>query len=191
MHLPRLVLLALLLPALAGLSAPARAAGPHGTGLWLHVAVDEQDGEGSTVRVTLPLTLVEGVLPFLNGDHSGHLRVSDVDDLDLRQAWEAARSAPKGRFIEIPTKGKGTLHVAHLDDQLVFRALDEDSVVHVRVPWKVAEKLAATSSDGTVDVDLPALVRALREFGPGELLTAEATDSTIRLWIDEKSGDVD
>jgi len=197
MHfLPRRAAFALLMVAIAALggSAPALArSGEHD--LWLHVAVDEQDRDGAQVRVTLPLALVEGVLPFLAGNSvgKGHLRLSDVevDDLDLRRAWETARSAPEGRFVEIETKGEGTLHVARQDGQLRFRARDDDSEVNVRMPWKVAEQLAAAGGKGEVDLDLKALVRALRDFGPGELVTAEAEDSSIRLWIDRESGDDD
>jgi len=192
MHFPRRAAFALLLlaAAFAGHS-PARAAG--NGDLWLHVAVDNQDRDGAQVRVTLPLALVEGVIPFLEGNRvgKGHLRVSDVDDLDLRQAWEAARSAPEGRFVEVPTKGTGTLHVDRQDGQLVLRARDDDSEVHVRMPWKVAEQLAAAGGDGTHDLDLRVLVGALRDFGPGELVTAEAEDALIRLWIDKESGDGD
>ena len=190
MHLPRRAAFALLCFTAAGSSAPALSAGPGGKGLWLHVAVDEQDREGAQVRVTIPLALVEGVLPFLNDQVGrGHLQVSEVDDVDLRHAWAAARSAPEGQFVEIPTKGDGTLHVARQHGQLVFRARDDDSEVHVRMPWKVAEQLAVASGDGTVDFDLRAMVRALREFGPGDLVTAEDRNSSIRLWIDEESSD--
>jgi hypothetical protein len=195
MHFPRLAVLApfalsALLLSAAGHSS-AQAAGH--SDLWLHVAVDNRDRDEAKVRVTLPLALVEGVIPFLEGNRvgKGHLRVSDVDDLDLRQAWEAARSAREGRFVEVPTKGAGTLHVARQDGQLVLRARDDDSEVHVRMPWKVAEQLAAAGGDGTVDLDLRVLVRALRDFGPGELVTAEAEDASIRLWIDKESGDDD
>ncbi|HWN80963.1 MAG TPA: hypothetical protein VNM87_02600 [Candidatus Udaeobacter sp.] len=189
MPFPRPATFAFIVLTLVGLPALGSAAGQND--LWLHVTVDDQDGGGSQVRVNLPLALVEGVLPLLDGDHKGHFRVSDVDDVDLRRAWDAARKAPEGQFVEIPTHGEGTLHVAHLDGQLVFRALDDDSQVHVRVPWKVAEQLAAASHGGEADFDIHAMVRALRQFGPGELVRAEDQQSTIRLWIDAESGNAD
>jgi hypothetical protein len=174
---------------LPGLGLAARR---HPTDLWLHVSVHEQDAEAK-VLVTLPLGLVEGVLPLLQGDKvaRGRIQVSDIDGSDLRRAWDLAHSAPEGTFIDIPTDGEGTLAVARLDGRLVFRADDDNSRVRVRMPLEVAEKLLQASDREQAEFDLAGLVRALRTFGPGELVAAEDGESRIRIWIDRNHGDDD
>jgi hypothetical protein len=189
MRFAALVSLAIALAALSLEPEPARAARPHPSDLWLHVEVQERDAEAE-VLITLPLGLVEGVLPLLDGDHlsRGRIRVSEVDGQDLREALKAARSSPEGKFVDIPTCGDGRLEVARMDGQLVFRARDEDDVARVRIPLAVADRLLGTSDRQSGEVDLAGMVRALREFGPGELVTAEDSASSVRIWIDRDHG---
>jgi hypothetical protein len=189
----RLLALALALATLAGTAGSGQAAKRRPSDLWLHISVHEEDAE-ARVLVTVPLGLVEGVLPFLQGDKvaRGRIQMSDVDGADLREAWDLAHSAPEGTYVPVPTRGDGKLAVTRNDGQLVFKAVDDDSEVRIRMPLTVAKRLVAVSDEGeTAEVDLASLLRALREFGPGELLAAEDGESLVRIWIDRDQGESD
>ncbi|MBD3868690.1 MAG: hypothetical protein IFK94_11245, partial [Acidobacteria bacterium] len=52
---------------------------------WIHVKVDSASGEGETVRVNIPFSLVETVLPMVDADplKHGKLHIDELDDLDI------------------------------------------------------------------------------------------------------------
>jgi hypothetical protein len=174
----------------AGLAVPRPGLAASSTSdLWIHVAVHDQ-GE-TKVHLTLPLGLVEGLLPLLEGDHDGKLRItaSDMDDIDLKELWAAAHSVPEGEWVPVRAKhSHEEIQVARKDGQLVIRAKDhDDSQVRVRIPLSVAERLVALSEQGTTEVHLDKVMKALRNFGAGELVTAEDGKSSVRVWIDHET----
>jgi hypothetical protein len=194
------VLMAILL--LAAVPPRALAAGSTADDLWLHMTVEETDGEEVRIRVNFPLRFAEALLPLMNGGnlHRGRVRI-DIDDSDmgandLVAAWRAVKEAREGQFVEIhPARGdRGDdddeqVEAARVGDTLVLRARDTDSRAQIRVPMRVAETLveAAVDSDAddSAEIDVAALLRDMREIGPGELVTATDGESHVRIWIDD------
>ena len=196
------LLAALLLGAvfLTTLPALARGAGKVSKeDLWVHVAVEEPDGEEIRIRINFPLRYAEKLLPLMNNGkvHQGRVRI-DIDDSDmgaddLLAAWRAVKEAREGQFVPIDPPDRRSrdeqVEAARVGETLVIRARDEDSRAQIRLPMRVAEMLveaaADTDRDDTAELDLAAIVRDMREIGPGEIVTATDGDSLVRIWIDD------
>ena len=74
--------ISLALAALLAVALPAAAAGPTA---WIHVAVDEGGGKGSTVRVNLPLAVVDAVVPLMSQEWAKHTKI-DVGEKAVQKA---------------------------------------------------------------------------------------------------------
>src|SRR5262245_8064896 len=88
----------------AGLVLSAGAASAD-TQRWLHVKVHEQSGDHAKVSVNLPVTMIEKVAPLIEEKsmHGHRLRINDadVDGADLREIWQAMRTAQDGQYITV------------------------------------------------------------------------------------------
>jgi hypothetical protein len=171
---------------------------------WLHVSVNSTDANGETVRVNVPLALVEKVLPAINKNmlHSGKIRVNElrVNEVDLRAVFEAVRDTKDGEFVTVQSR-KNNVRVAKEGGYLVVRvremkearktdkpdekpaALFEERV-DVRVPMSVVDALLSGAKD---ELDLVAAVRALSAHGDTILVTVEDRKNTVKVWVDSKN----
>jgi hypothetical protein len=171
---------------------------------WLHVSVNSTDANGETVRVNVPLALVEKVLPAINKDklHSGKIRVHElqVNEVDLRAVFEAVRDTKDGEFVTVQSR-KNNVRVAKEAGYLVVKVremkearktetADEKPVapfeerVDVRVPMSVVDALLSGAKD---ELDLLAAVRALSAHGDTILVTVEDRKNTVKVWVDSKN----
>ncbi len=171
---------------------------------WLHVSVNSTDADGETVRVNVPLALVEKVLPAINKNmlQSGKIRVNElrVNEVDLRAVFEAVRDTKDGEFVTVQSR-KNNVRVAKEAGYLVVRvremkearktdkpdekpaALFEERV-DVRVPMSVVDALLSGAKD---ELDLVAAVRALSAHGDTILVTVEDRKNTVKIWVDSKN----
>ena len=80
------------------------------SGLWVHVAVDDGDDR---VRVNVPLSLVENLLPAINTREmrGGRIRidafdVDEIDGLDLEEMWRAIQEGYARHTRSLPVHGR-------------------------------------------------------------------------------------
>ncbi|HEX7878881.1 MAG TPA: hypothetical protein VF720_05695 [Candidatus Eisenbacteria bacterium] len=176
-----------LLAAAALLVCLAPVAGASDTGRWLHIRVDESGPGGEKVRVNVPLSMVETLLPLIDDDDfsGGRIRLNDhdLDAVKLRAIWKAVREAGEGEFITVEGDDENVrvsrsgqyLHV-NVDET------DEDGDdVKVRIPTMVMDALLSGSGD---ELDLVAAIRALGDDGDGELVRVDSDDENVRIWVD-------
>ena len=171
---------------------------------WLHVSVNSTDVNGETVRVNVPLALVEKVLPAINKHrlHGGKVRVNElrVDEVDLRAVFEAVRDTKDGEFVTVQSR-KNNVRVAKEAGYLLVKVremkearktdkADEkpaapfEERVDVRVPMSVVEALLSGAKD---ELDVVAAVRALSAHGDTILVTVEDRKNTVKVWVDSKN----
>ena len=172
-------------------STAIAAAAPGGT-LWLHVAVDEPGSGGESVRVNLPLSLAEAILPLIDeGDlHRGRIRIEghDLDAAELRALREAVRTAPEGEYVRVLSRGE-EVEIARSGNRLVVRADDDGDKVRVQIPMAVVDSLlAGAPPGGPLELDLLAAIRVLGTRGAGELVSVVDGESSVRIWLDDKAG---
>jgi len=154
---------------------------------WLHVRVDNQEAKGELVRINLPLSFAEKVLPTIKHDklRNGKITVDQANGVDLRALLEAVRTTKDGEFITVQGT-TGDVRVAKQGGYLLVHARENKDGskkrVEVRVPLTVVDALL---SAGNNELDLVAGLRALQ--GDTELVTVKDEKSTVRIWLDSRS----
>lgn len=156
-------------------------------GRWIHIRVDKSGHEGEKVRVNVPLSMIETLLPLLEDDEfsDGKFRLNDhdMDAVKLRAIWKAVREADEGEFITVESddesvrvsRAGGYLHL-NVDETTA----DGDDV-QVRIPTKVMDALLSGQGE---ELDLIAAIRALGDHGDGELVRVDSQDEKVRIWVD-------
>lgn len=180
---------AMLAVLLAATAALAVAAASHER--YLHVRVSNP-GTHELVRVNLPLSLAEKVIPAINHGQlqNGKVVIGDftANNVNVRQILDALKTAPEGEFVTVQDKDEN-VRVAKERNQLIVRVNDEHGKenVSVTIPWEVAQAL--TSNTDQNELNIEAGIKALEAAGDTTLVTVMDHDESVRVWIDSNSGD--
>ncbi len=158
---------------------------------WLHVRVESVDGKGELVRVNMPLSLAEKLLPAVRNERlrDGKITINEsrMNGVDLRAVLEAVRTTRDGEFVTVQSND-GEVRVAKKEGYLYVNARenkkDKNTRVEVKVPMTVVDALL---SSGTNELDLVAAVRALGQHGDSELVMVKDNKNTVRVWLDSKN----
>jgi len=182
-----LMALAISVPA----TAAAQAAQTTQPERWLHVRVESVDGKGELVRVNMPLSLAEKLLPAVRNERlrDGKITINEsrMNGVDLRAVLEAVRTTRDGEFVTVQSND-GEVRVAKKEGYLYVNARenkkDKNTQVEIKVPMTVVDALL---SSGTNELDLVAAVRALGKHGDSELVVVKDNKNTVRVWLDSKN----
>jgi len=161
---------------------------------WLHVRVEEAGEQGETVRINLPLSLAEKVLPAINTKQlsAGKVKVEEAKfkDVDVRAILEALRTAPEHEFVTVEGP-RQNVRVAKSGGNLLIKVREmkdkeegKTETVDVSVPFTVMDALLSGGKD---ELDLLAAVRALGTVGDTVLVTVDDQKSKVRIWVDSQS----
>jgi len=179
-----------LLTAATGLS-PIASAQAAQTERWLHVRVENQVAKGEMVRVNLPLSLAEKVLPAINKDrlHNGRITIheAEMNGVNLRALLDALRTTRDGEFVTVQGTSGDVRVVKQAGYLLVHVRGNKDATnkrVEIRMPLTVVDALL---SSGSNELDLVAALRALGAQGDTELVSVKDEKSTVRIWLDSKN----
>jgi len=158
---------------------------------WLHIKVVEDGHRGENVNINLPISMIEALLPMIETNDfrdgrvniGAHLGDDVFQGIDLRKVLEALRDAPDADFVT--ESDDEDVRVAKEDGMLKIDvdSRDDDERVRVRVPLAVVDAMIA---ENPYEIDVLAGIRALADFGGGDLVTVESDDSTVRIWIDDR-----
>lgn len=170
-----------------GLLAPAALASPDR--LWLHVQVKDHEEDGDHVRINVPLSLAETVLPMIEGDdehhpnfHFGHHNM-DVDD--LRDLWKEVKASGDNEFVTVESKDEKIRVTRQGKYIMVFAdAADDEETVEIKMPLTVVDALLSGHDD---ELNFEAAIDALQKHGPSELVSVQGGDESVRIWVDGKS----
>ena len=151
--------------------------------LWLHVYV--QEGTEETVKVNVPLSLVESILPMIetNEFKGGKIQVMEeieAEGVDIRGIWQELRNAKDGDYVTVQGQDEN-VRVSKEDGYIKINVDEGDEQVRVRIPLAVLDALFSSSDD---ELDLLAAIRALGEFAGEDLVVVESDDESVRIWID-------
>ena len=158
---------------------------------YLHVKVSNPVTH-ELVRVNVPLTLAEKVIPAVN---HGQLRDGKVeignfraDNVNVHAILDALKTAPEGEFVTVQDTGSD-VRVAKERGQLVVHVIDKNSRenVDVTVPWDVAQALISDTNEDQLNVE--AAVKALESVGDTTLVRVSGHDENVRVWIDSRNTD--
>ncbi len=160
---------------------------------WLHVRVESHEGKGGNVRVNMPISLAEAIIPAIHNDKldNGRIRVGNlnVNGVDVRAILAAVRDAKDGEFVTVQTQDSD-VKVSKQNGILIVHVLDREknktspTQVEVRIPMPVVEALL--SSNGN-ELDVLAAVKALAHQSGSELVSVEDGNEHVRIWVDTNS----
>jgi len=170
---------------------------------WIHIRVIESGPDGDHVRVNIPLSLAEAVLPTIKSDKfcDGKVKVEGhtFDRVDLRALLDAVSKARDNQYVTVESKD-ANVEVAKSGEFLLIKVHDHckegvktagthkaANTVDIKVPFKVAQALLSGNND---ELNVLAAVRALDEFGNLELVTVKDDENNVRIWVDS-SNDAD
>lgn len=165
------------------LAAPAALA----TDMWLHVRVDEQGSAGESVKVNLPLSLVQAVLPLIDDEHlsGGKIKIDelDLDKIDVAKLLETIDNTPDGDYVTVKDQDE-KVRVAKKNGFLLVHVDggegEEAEQVRVRIPLDVVRALISETNG---ELDIMAAIEALGNYD-GDIVTVQEKDSSVRIWID-------
>jgi len=163
-------------------AAPLGAADPD---RWLNVNVLDKS-DGTKVEVHLPIQLVVAVLSSVDAEnfHGGKVQLDIEDaDIDWPQLLAAVKDAPDGEFVKVDapdakvqvSKRAGTLYVN------VVETAEDHATVNVTLPMSMIDALRF---DDANQIDVAALLTGLDQLPNGDLVTVEADDATVRVWVE-------
>lgn len=189
-----LLAVASLVIAMAAGATGARAQAQSSTNeAWLHVRVESHEGKGGNVRVNMPISLAEAIIPAIHNDKldNGRIRVGNlnVNGVDVRAILAAVRDAKDGEFVTVQTEDSD-VKVSKQNGILIVHVLDHEKIktsptqVEVRIPMPVVEALL--SSNGN-ELDVLAAVKALAHQSGSELVSVEDGNEHVRIWVDTNS----
>lgn len=159
---------------------------------YIHVKVEDTGPNAETVRINLPLSLAEKVLPAIHTKEcdGGKVRVKEArfNDVDLRAILEALRTAPENEFVTVES-ARSHVRVAKSGGNLLVKVRetkekDKPETVEVSVPFTVVDALLSGGKD---ELDVLAGVRALGAIGDTVLVTVNDKDTKVRIWVDSQS----
>jgi len=128
---------------------------------WLHIRVEEHTGKHESVRVNIPLSLVESVAPLLDDvdlGHEGKLRVNDkdLDAVQLRKFLEAVRKSPDAQYVAVESEDEH-VDVSKSGDTLYIRVRDDgdEETAEVKLPIAVVDAPSGPRPSGVAPVVRP------------------------------------
>jgi hypothetical protein len=173
------------------LAGTALWAAPIGTSpvRYLHVRVNGGSSH-EVVRVNLPLSLAEQVIPAINHGQlrNGKVQIGKLaaNDVNLKMILDALKTAPSGEFVTVQ-ENDSDVYVAKEHGQLIVHVKDKQGKenVDVTIPWEVAQALASETNDGELNVE--AAIKALENAGDVTLVSVTGHDQNVRVWIDSSN----
>jgi hypothetical protein len=169
---------------------------------WFHVKVVESGEDAETVRVNVPLSLVEAMIPLMdhtgdgedeaievNGSERHHHGVTidnhDISPAEMRAILEAFRQAEDGEYVavdgvdeKVRVSKSGGYFLIDVDDRG-----EEHEQVKVRMRMDVLDALLSGAKD---ELNFQAAAKSLRNYAGEDLVTVISDDETVRIWIDDK-----
>ncbi len=167
-----------------------------GTAVWaasperyLHVRVSNPTTH-ELVRVNLPLSLAEKVVPAINNGQlqNGKVEIGDfkANEVNVRAILDALKTAPEGEFVTVQ-EPDSDVRVAKEHGQLVVHVTDkhDKEKVDVTIPWEVAQALISETSENQLNIS--AAIKALENIGDATLVTVVSNEESVRIWIDSSN----
>lgn len=157
---------------------------------YLHVRVNNPKTH-ELVRVNLPLSVAEKVVPAINHGQLQHGKVqvgNFTTDVDVHAILDALKTAPEGEFVTVQNNDND-VRVAKEHGQLVVHVIDKAGKenVDVTIPWEVAQALISNTTDN--ELNLEAAIKALEAIGDHTLVTVTGQEESVRVWIDSNNSE--
>jgi hypothetical protein len=154
---------------------------------WLHIHVDDNRKE-EKVRINIPLSLMETMLPLIEEEaiKEGKVELNnhDVKISELKKMWAAFKDEGDAEFVTVEKKDENVRVFTSGKFLMVQSYKTTEGKVNIRIPLAAVDAMLSGSGN---ELNLAAGVKALKDSGIRELITVEADNSKVLVWIDDKN----
>jgi len=172
----------------AGLAlAPALA---QSGGRWLHVRVVDGSVKAATVKVNLPVSVLETMAQAIEDDHFHDGRIElghdGIDAAQLQEMWKAIRASQDMEFVTVESDD-ATVKVAKSGKYLLAKVDGHDGdggKVDVRIPLDVVDALLQAPKG---QLNVKGAIQALAAHDDGALVQVHDGANEVKVWIDSKA----
>jgi hypothetical protein len=177
---------------LAGGLAFSAASAADTAGKWLHVRVVEGGDKQESVKVNLPIAVLETMAEAIQAEHFKegriHLGEAGIKAEQLRAVWQSLKTSQDMEFVTVES-GDENVRVAKSGRYLLIKVNDGGSedgpeTVDVKMPIEVIDALLQ-APEGQLNVK--AAIQALVQYGTGDIVQVQDGKSRVRIWIDDRS----
>lgn len=164
----------------AGGLAMAQSRGP-----WLHLEVKENKTEPVSVKVNLPVSLLDVALNVIKDEklRDGRIKLShsEISVADMKKIWTELKNAGNADFVTVEKRAE-TVRVSRAGDFVLVKVTEkQEPKVDLKIPVSVVDALLEGPGD---ELNLKAAVAAMLQKQVGDILTVHANNTQVRLWID-------
>jgi hypothetical protein len=172
----------------AGLAlAPALA---QSGGRWLHVRVVDGGDKAASVKVNLPISVLETMAQSIEDEHFKDGRIDighqGIDAEHLQEMWKALRSSQDMEFVTVESDD-AQVRVAKSGKFLLAKVDGHDGDhgrVEVKIPLDVVDALLQAPKG---QLNVKAAIQALAAHEDGALVTVHDDKDDVKVWIDSKA----
>ena len=175
-----LALIAVFVIASAGV-AQTQARGP-----WMHLEVTEKGGDPGTIKVNLPVSLVDLALNMVKDKNlkEGHMKLdhTEISVAEMRQLWGELKNAGNAEFVSVEKKDE-TVRISREGNSVLVKVRNTKNAekVDIKMPISVVDALLSGPGE---ELNLKAALGSMKAGNAGDILTVNETDTQVRLWID-------
>ena len=175
-----LSVIAVLVLASAGL-AQTQSRGP-----WMHLEVVEKSDDPGTVKVNLPISMVDVALNLVKDKNlqDGHFKMghNDMSVAEMRQLWSELKNAGNAEFVTVQKRDE-TVRISREGSFVLVKVSHTKNAEKVDIKMPVSVVDALLSGPGE-ELNLKAAVTAMKVGNVGDILTINESNTQVRLWID-------
>jgi hypothetical protein len=155
---------------------------------WLHIHVDEKKNDEEKVRINIPISLIEVLVPMVEDEaiRNGRIQMhnKEISASELREIWKAVKEEGDAEFLTVEKRGENVRVYTSGKYLMVQSDKGASEKVNIKIPLAVVDAMLSGEGD---QLNLLAGVRALRESGIRDIISVESDDSTVMVWIDDKN----
>jgi len=155
---------------------------------WLHLEVKEGGEPSESIKVNLPLSMVEVALNVIKHEKlkDGCFKLDTHGKLsiaELKQLWMEVKKAGEAEFVSVEKKEE-SVKVSRSGEFLLVKVTDlkgKQTHVDIKVPLPVVDALFSGSGE---ELNLKAAIQSLQQTKSGEILTVQDQNTQVRLWVE-------
>lgn len=155
---------------------------------WLHVRVQAIADAAETVKINIPLSLVETMLPLVEDKalENGklHFNNKDISTDELRKIWKAVKEEGDTEFVSVEKRGENVRVFTQSNFLMVQSDKNSTEKVNIKIPLAVVDAILSGSGE---ELNLVAAVQALRQSGVRDIISVQDHKNTVQVWIDQDS----
>lgn len=172
----------------AGLAlAPALA---QSGGRWLHVRVVDGSEKAASVKVNLPVSVLETMAQAIEDEHfrDGKIEIGHdgINAEQLQDLWKAIRASQDMEFVTVESDD-ATVKVAKSGKYLIAKVDGHDGdggKVDVRIPIDVVDALLQAPKG---QLNVKGAIQVLAAHDDGALVQVHDGANEVKVWIDSKA----